>query len=208
MDEAKLQRIHARLLEADPTASLDLWEACASPLLAQLRRRWPTTPPETCEDAVIETLFSYLRAPQTYSPARGSLAGLLTLSAHRDLQNAVEREERQRPPGTHSLDRVELDAEGRKTVMGERVADRESDPSRWLDEVDPELVAQIGAVLPEERDRKILDLIVSGERKTEVFASLLGLQPLGAEEQQRQVKREKDRVLARVRRQLKGWKDG
>lgn len=208
MDEAVLQRIHARLLDGDPTASLDLWEACATPLFRRLHRRWPNTAPEMCEDAVLDALFSYLRAPHAYEPARGSLTGLLALIAHRDLQNAVEREERQRPRGTRSLESVELDMEGRKSVLVEVVADPQSDPDRWLDEIDPALLERITAAIPDERDREVLDLIVSGERSTQVFARSLGLESLPPDEQRRLVKRVKDRVLARVRRGLKGRRDG
>ena len=208
MDETELQRLHARLLDGDPTASLDLVEGHGPRLLTQLQRKWPRTPRELCEEAVLESLFGYLRAPRSYDPARGTLGRYLFWGAHRDLQNLLAREARQRPPGTASLDRVELAGEGRNETLGERTADPRSDPGRWLDEVDPALLAEIAAALPDERDRRVLDLIVARERRTEVFAALLGLDALPLPEQRRAVKRDKDRVLKRVQRQLKRGHDG
>lgn len=203
MDEQDPQRLHARLLAGDTTASLDLVEAYGPRLLARLRGRWRTTAPELCEEAVFEALFGYLRAPEAYDPARGPLGHYLFWSAHRDLQNLRERENRQRPPATISLDRVELDAAGWKGSLGDRLADPQAAPERWLDELDPALLAGIVAALPAEQDRRVLQLLAEGERRTEAFAAALGLAERPLSEQRRVVKRAKDRVLKRVQRQLR-----
>lgn len=204
MDEDELQRLHARLLDGDPTATRDLVrfvDTSAPRLLTQLRRKWPGAARELCEEAVLEALFNYLNAPGVYDPARGRLERYLFWSAHRDLQNLIERERHQRPPNTRSLD-VELGAAGRKWTLAERVADPRADPDHWLDEIDPRLLARIAAALPDEQDRRVFALIVAGERHTAAFASLLGLAHLAHDEQRQLVKRVKDRVLARVRRRV------
>lgn len=203
MDEDDLQRLHTRLLTGDPAASLDLVEGHGPRLLTRLRGRWPKVAPELCEEAVFDALFGYLRAPDAYDAARGPLGRYLFWSAYRDLQNALEREARQRPPNTASLDRVELPAGGRKGSIGDRLADPRAAPERWLDEIDPALLAGIAAALPEERDRRVFHLIAEGERRTEVFAAALELDELPLPEQRRAVKRAKDRVLKRVQRQLR-----
>lgn len=208
MDEQHLRRLHARLLAGDTTASLELVEAYGPRLLARLRVRWHTTAPELCEEAVYEALFGFLRAPDAYDPARGTLGHYLFRSAHRDLQNLREREARQRPPATVSLDRVELDAVGRKGSVGDWLADPRAAPERRLDEIDPALLAGIAAALPEERDRRVFQLIVEGERRTAVFAAALGLDGHPLPEQRREAKRAKDRVLKRVQRQLQRDSDG
>ncbi|HSH83150.1 MAG TPA: hypothetical protein VLA19_31850 [Herpetosiphonaceae bacterium] len=204
MDEEALQRIHARLLAGDPTASHDLVVNHSPRLLAQLRRRWRATPRELCEEAALEALFGYLRAPHAYDRARGALDRYLYWSAHRDLQNVLEREERQRLPRTQSLDRVELGGQERKGTVGDRIADPQSDPERWLDEIDPALLAEIAAAIPDERDRQVFNLIARGEKRTETFAAVLGLAGLPPDEHRRQVKRAKDRIRIRIRRRLKG----
>ena len=211
MDEAELQRLHARLVDGDRTASREvvrLVDAYFPRLLSRLRGKWPRAPRELCEEAALEALFNYLNAPHAYDPSRGRLERYLFWSAHRDLQNLLDREGRQRLRHTRSLDRVELDAAGGKWTLGEGIADPRADPGRWLDEVDPRLLAEIAAALPDEGDRRVLALIVAGERRTAPFAALLGLGGLAPDEQRRRVKRVKDRILARVRRGVKRWDDG
>jgi Sigma-70 region 2 len=113
MDEAELQHLHARLVDGDRTASRDvvrLVDAFVPRLLSRLRGKWPRATHEVCEEAVLEALFNYLNAPHSYDPSRGRLARYLFWSAHRDLQNLLDREGRQRLRHTRSLDRIELDA--------------------------------------------------------------------------------------------------
>lgn len=197
MDEAELQRLHARLVDEDPTASLELVEVYGPHLLNQIRRKWPDVAPELREEAVFEALFGYLGAPTRYHPARGPLGRYLFWCAHRDVQNALDREARQRSPGALSLDRVELGPDGRNESIGERLADPRPAPEPWLDEVDPTLLAEVAAALHDE-----------GERRAEVFAAALGLDTLPLPEQRREVQRVKNRVLKRLQRQVTRGRDG
>jgi hypothetical protein len=54
-----------------------------------------------------------------------------------------------------------------------------------------------------EVDRRVLRLMVDGERRTAVFAAVLGLDGQPAEAQRREVKRAKDRIKKRLERA--GW---
>jgi RNA polymerase sigma-70 factor, ECF subfamily len=199
---AEADGLHARVLAGDRMAFHDLVETRLPALVAQLRRRWPTTPRESCEDAAIEALFNHYRAPERYDPARSRLDSYLFFSAHRDLQNALEREERQRSPGARSLDRVALGPDGRKETIGGRIADPTSDPAERPGGLEPALLAAIAAALPEVRDRRIFDLMAEGERDTTIFAAILGIEDLAPAEQRGAVKRAKDRIRVRVRRHL------
>src|SRR5438067_8149291 len=177
MDEAELQRLHARLVDGDRTASRDvvrLVDAYVPRLLSRLRGKWPRAPRELCEEAALEALFNYLNAPHAYDPSRGRLERYLFWSAHRDLQNLLDREGRQRPWHTRSLERVELDAAGRKRTLGEAIADPRADPGRRLDEVDPRLPAEIAAALPDEGDRRVLALIAARVAGATPLAGPLG----------------------------------
>lgn len=194
--------LHPRLLVGDPLAFLELVETQLSVLVARLRRQWPTTPRELCEEAALEALYNLLRNPSAYDPRKSRLATYLFRSAHRDVQNILDREERQRSPRAHSLDRVEVGPDGRKGTVGTWLIDLRADAGDGSAEIDPALAATIAAALPDERDRRAFDLMVDEERDTAVFAVVLGLVGLSPEEQRLVVKRAKDRIQKRVRRAL------
>jgi hypothetical protein len=56
-------------------------------------------------------------------------------------------------------------------------------------------------LLQDSKDRQILSLRLQGERRTEVFAAVLGISNLPIEVQRREVKRTKDRIDKILRRQ-------
>ncbi len=49
-------------------------------------------------------------------------------------------------------------------------------------------------------ERRVMDLMLDGERKTRVYAEALGLSGLPAAEQKREIKRVKDRLKKRLER--------
>jgi DNA-directed RNA polymerase specialized sigma24 family protein len=209
MDESQLRALHARILEGDSTALLDVFETVGPALMRQLALRYRVD--ETwIADAVQDTLFSLVRRPSQYTPDRGTLGHYLRMSAEGDLRNILKREQRRRPAAVVSLDAVADDGDERKASLAEQLADPTVDPYRWLEEVDPVLIETIREELPEPRDRRILGLMVRGARATSDFAEVLGISALNRVEQERQVKRAKDRIIARLKRALqrKGWARG
>ena len=57
------------------------------------------------------------------------------------------------------------------------------------------------------REREAVDLIIDGERRTEVYAHVIGLQDRPWQEQVREVKRAKDRLKKRMQRLWRGMPD-
>jgi len=112
------------------------------------------------------------------------------MAAGADLKNAREREKR-RAAHHVALADVELRSAARNRW--------------WTSTVDPvaDDDAESIARLREQfhgQERDVVELIVDGERRTERFARVLGLQDRPREEQAREVKRAKDRVKKRLQR--------
>ncbi|MGI8551651.1 MAG: hypothetical protein ACR2PL_12830, partial [Dehalococcoidia bacterium] len=61
-------------------------------------------------------------------------------------------------------------------------------------------IALILEQFPDVRDRRLLELILAGERRTAAYAPLLGIAAEPVEEQKRLVKRAKDRLGKRLER--------
>ncbi len=141
-----------------------------------------------------EVIFSVAQAPQQYLPERGNLATYLRLAARRDVLNALARE-RRRARWQIPLRDVELLQRAGNTSQeadpAELVSDRLADAAS--------LIAQVHARFTSS-EWAIVQLILDGERRTERFAALLGLADRPREEQAREVKRVKDRLLRRLRR--------
>lgn len=194
--------IHQRLLANDPIASEELCSRWLEPLVDELSRAFPEVArrdDQTIWDAAIEALFNYVRNPGIFRPDRSSLRTFLFFAARGDLLNALQRQRHR-------------DARERPVAVVEDLAQSRNDPQK-VSEVDRSLE---DAVLeqtewdaywpaltqhfPDERDRQLVALMLDGERKTERYAELLGLGHLARSDQQREVKRHKDRIGKRLRR--------
>jgi hypothetical protein len=124
------------------------------------------------------------------------------MSASGDLKNALNAERR------HSQRRVdwghvELSAQARKYLQ-----DEDADPALIVEcrETEEAAAAKLRSVphavstglTPEEA--KVLELMQAGERKTDAYATVLEVSHLSFKEQQREVKRAKDKLKKRLER--------
>lgn len=190
--------IHQRLLLDQPTASLDATEWLLAPLTARLRAKWPTLDPDTCHDAATEVFVQYLQAPSRYDPRRSSLLGWLTMQAHRDLINDHESKQKafeRRWAVESSLPTMPGTDEPAK--LEDYLPSTEAMPNL---ELSPVLKA-IRDALPDEKDRRLLWLVGhEGSRSTDEAAEILGLMHLPLAERTTEVRRNKDRIMRRLRR--------
>jgi RNA polymerase sigma-70 factor (ECF subfamily) len=188
---------HVRLCSADATATADVCRAYLAPLLAWLATTFPRFEDALQATAAGDALMDYVQHPRRYDPERLDLGAYLRMAARGDLRNARCREQRhqgRRVP----FSVVELD-EDTGNISG-----REEDPAlaaerREEAERGQALLRSVREQLTE-GDRRVLDLMLQGERSTAVHAEALGLTALPVAEQEREVKRAKDRVTKRLQR--------
>lgn len=190
IDRAVQDDLHRRVLAGDPVVRAEVFELLLDPLVDRLAFRWPRLRgTEQLGDQAIDAIMGYLGAPARYDPARSSLLTYLALDAHGDLLNSYRRS----TLPTESLEVVELDPSRRKMLSVE--PDHHPSDSGVL-----ELLEQVRHALPDERDQRVVALMMNGERSTDLFAAALGIATLDGRAQREGVKRAKDRIKKRLAR--------
>jgi RNA polymerase sigma-70 factor (ECF subfamily) len=195
-DHDQVRDLHARLVAGDRVASSDLAELVLPELVARLRHRWPRAGADAVHDAAVQVLVDYLREPERYDPSRSNLVSWLQMQAHGDLTNDYRSPKRSFHQRRVTLMRDDVEGEGfARNLRLMRSDDYPSDIER--DALDKALGA-----LVDDRDRRLLALLLDGDTSTAAAANVLGISHLPDEEQQAEVKRNKDRIKARVKRHL------
>lgn len=189
-DPAAAADLYRRLVAGDPVATADFATATLDPLAAFLAARYPWADDHLRVQAAGDAVLSVVQHPAVYDPARGDLPKFLRLAARRDLLNALAKERR------HARRRVGTDPVELAAPAGND--DGDDLPSL----AHPAVAAAIARFTAPER--RVLDLMRAGERRTGAFAAALGLGHLPAAEQRRAVKRVKDKLLRRLERAAGG----
>lgn len=199
---AKGRALHARLLAADPTAPADLAVAYLESLEDWLSRHNPRADPDACATAAEDAILALIKNPASYRPERQALEVYLRLSSAGDLKNLLRAEQR------HSRRRADLHAVELSPVAGKYLQDVEADPARVMERreieerwarAEPPIPATVqDRLTPEEA--AVMRLMRQHERRTAIYAAVLGLTDRPAAEQRRAVKRVKDRLTKRLER--------
>lgn len=76
-------RLHADVRAGDPTAWSRMFTTLLDSLVDWLGFRWPDLrDSERLHDFAVDSIMSYLRAPDRYDPAQSSLLSYLRMDAH------------------------------------------------------------------------------------------------------------------------------
>ncbi len=179
-----------RRLADDPTAAGEFFLLALRPLARAVLAWRPSTDPDDAESAATDAVLAFCKYPERYDPDQLGLPAYLRMIARRRLLNLFDKHRRHRE---HRIpwDAVELDTPARN--------EEDDDPPP---PVPPAARAVIDAL--SEVDRQLFELMVDRERKTSVYAAVLGITHLPADEQRREVKKAKDRINARLKRAVGG----
>jgi RNA polymerase sigma-70 factor (ECF subfamily) len=182
-----------RELVADPATHGEFMQLTLRPLAEMLAAWRPSADPDLIESAAVDGLLAFFRRPAAYDPARLPLPAYLRMIARRRLINLLKSEGRHHH-GRIPWDSVELHPPDR------------NDP---VDDDSPLVSPEQQAVLDglSEVERRVLEMVLANERRTPVFAAVLGIADRPLEEQKAEVKRAKDRIKARLNR-ARGGSDG
>ncbi len=146
-------------------------------------------------DVVTDSFIQFSKNPQRYQPSKGSLERFLLMDAEGDLKNAWQKRKRTYQNVVRS---VELEEE-----FGNSLCDDQTPLEELIHKEDERtLDLMLTAAFPQNIDLAVAQLMLAGERKTEVYARLLQIDNLDKDQQKREVKRTKDRIDKVIRRKL------
>jgi len=178
---AKETVLHQRVLARDPIAPVGVFEAFMEALFSSIRYDLNCLD-EEAYDSRIDAVLTYLDNPAQYVPKRGKLSTyLMEIGKRRAIDQIRSRTARHRREKEFAAV-LELGATTPKEEMNLKIEARE-------------LWTEVEKAMPSESDRKTLQLILAGERSTEVLAKELGLENLPLHKRQKEVKRHRDRLL-------------
>lgn len=195
------REIHRCLVERATTALPDLAVAFLDQLIAWLiETNAKNVPEDLCVEAAEDALIALVKNPDSYKSDRNkTLYSYLQMSAQGDLRNGMRREKNKTKRNV-GLDVLALSPEGGKHLG------RTDDQLLRLENNEELRRADAGVLAPARdglspEESQALDLILEGERKTEVFARVLGIDHLSKAEQRLAVKKVKDKLKSRIKRE-------
>ena len=194
-DEAVLL---GRLRGGDVTAPADLAQRFLEDTRRALSLGYPAADEQAVMSAAIDAVLGVAAHPERVDLSKGSLGRYLRMSARGDLRNALAAsgQRRSREP---SLEAVEVGALERNMYRSDPNADPTAEAgiraaSRDFGDVD------LHKVVSNSRELAVLRAMLEGERHTQVFAEILGIEALDDASQRAEVKKVKDRLSLRLRR--------
>lgn len=146
---------------------------------------------DNIETAAADAVLWLVKNPDRYDPAKSPLSAFLFHVARCRLINQFAAERR------HQLRKIPWD--NVEIVLADGNEEMDDDTPSFNH---PELQAVIASL--SDVDRQLLDLMRDGERSTVAFATVMGIADRPADEQEREVKRAKDRIKARLKRAVGG----
>lgn len=183
------REIHQLILKSDGLALSKLYVLYDKQLTFRLKKRFPKTSLTLIQEALNEALFGYFKNPFTYDPDKSSLLAFLDLAARRDLLNILQKEKKHTK--NKNLDNVELNEDYLEYITEDQ-SNKEGALIRkeTVSVIEKELNLHFKDIV----DVELAKMILGNERETAPFAIVLNIQELPQEEQQKIVKRHKDRI--------------
>jgi RNA polymerase sigma factor (sigma-70 family) len=186
---ARLNEIHGRVIAGSRSASRDLFLEALRPIKAYLTKTYSGLRDDDIHDLATDAILAYLQEPQRFDPVLASLWTYLCMAASSDAIDLLRKRRRQQELLENANQDVELCvSNANDSVELERSIDAERI-----------IKAHGHRLATNEPERRILALLLEGEKSTEAFANALGLdllQPTTGG----MVKQAKDRLLLRLRR--------
>jgi DNA-directed RNA polymerase specialized sigma24 family protein len=185
----QLDAIHVRLVEGLPTASLELFQAGLRPLIGFLMRETPGMPREVAYDRAVDTLIGHTEHPELFDRTKSSLWSFLCLVAKRDALDLYRK----------SSKRENIDKKAKFDIELWNVQAKEQYEAVEIAR-DAETIMRLHGqtIVKNEIERKVLDLLLDGEREHAPFATAMGLDD-GADSVA-DVKRMKDKLNLRLKK--------
>jgi DNA-directed RNA polymerase specialized sigma24 family protein len=189
-------QLHEATIAGDETAFSKLFTLYSYDIFKALKRLYPVVGKKddaTIMEAVSDGFLGYHRNPSTFNPQLSTLKSFLHLACERDLINSLDKEKRRKK----KMQFVEVDES-----FGNRHMKVEETPQSILVQKEQAAIEiqYLRKSFDDNVDVELAKLIRNGERKTEAFSRILGVENLPFEQQQKIVKQNKDRIKITLKR--------
>lgn len=200
----ELLLLHEALLADGPRASERFLDAAGRRLRPLLRRRHAPLPTELVLDAATDALLFCVQHPERYRPASGSLLNFLVHIADNRVRDALRKIQRRKEILASDCTDVEFLT---LTTNYEQNTMSEMFPTGDPNALPPELERLLCDILPDPTDRKLWELVCQGSASAADYVAVLNIAHLPPEQQKLEIKRRRDKVVARVRRHRKEFQE-
>ena len=203
MSQEELNVLWRALCAGSPTAERRLIKACLPRSVPILRRQFADLPLECINDAAYDALMHLIRDPDRYDPQKGSLLNYLIRIGNNKLTDAYRQLRRRREiPVGGSVELALVEANQY------READYREPDCQDPDTLSPDLQALLDELLPDAQDRAAIDLYLQeGRASVAQYAVLWSLDHLPSEQQAILVKQNRDRIMKKVRRKKREFRE-
>jgi RNA polymerase sigma-70 factor (ECF subfamily) len=199
-DDTKEQgyQLHKRLIAGEITAPAEVAEFLLPIVTNRLSRVFPYLDDAHLVDTAVEdAILNYIEKPNKYQPERLSLESYMVMSAKRDLLNLLSQKKSDIQVSLAEI--VELG--GTETEQGVELSNSQDVEEIILNRLSPTW-KNLCALLPNPVDQQLLLMMMGGVRDTNVYGEILSIADLTIEEQEKIVKRHKDRIKKKILRHI------
>lgn len=199
--------LHKLIQSGDDLAFAKLCDKYLEPTIKKVRNfNWQMhlSDNSLITEVVIDSFYGYLSNPSKFNPEKQTLERFLVIDAEGDLKNAWAKKKRHQQKFEVIKTEVEFDEQFGNSETG-KIRNLNTPSQILIDkEADGILSDELKKHFDSDRDIEMANLILARERDTSVYAGVLEITHLQFEEQQQEVKRNKDRIKKVLDRKIKG----
>jgi hypothetical protein len=199
--------LHKLIQSGDDLAFAKLCDKYLEPTIKKVRNfNWQIhlSDSSLITEVVIDSFYGYLYNPDKFNSEKQTLEKFLVIDVEGDLKNAWAKKKRHQKKFEGIKNEVEFDERFRNSETGKIRKLNTPDQKMINKEADGILIAELKKHFDSDRDIEMANLILARERDTSVYAGVLEITHLNFEEQQQEVKRNKDRIKKVLDRKIKG----
>lgn len=191
--------LHNSIINRNDVALLLLYDLYGAGIIRTLKSWYPKLAAkndDSIPEAVNEAFLGYYNNPATFNSEINSLERFLEIAAERDLKNIIEKEKKQK--GRVNLpEDVELQDKYWNSIIKDTTAPDQSIIHKEMMKI---LDKELNLHFKTNVDITLAKMVLSCERNAKLFAEVLGITELPVEQQEKEVKRHKDRIKKIIER--------
>lgn len=182
------------LLRKEDIALAMLFEAYANDLFDYFKIEFLTVDEQILQSCVCDSLIEFAGHPERYQPEKSALRTYLILDIKRNILNAIDKDRRRKKKI------VELSSKHGNNKEDDETPDEDINTAFLKHRVEE----YFKSVFNDALDQRLAWMImIEKKRQTSTYIDLLNIQQLSGAAQKDEVKKNKDRISAQLRR--KGW---